>query len=451
MIVRSVIFDLSRGEAIVGPITVPVAPVGAYGMLQVDGPGGPVLRPISFSERTEAIYRAISSPSPREEVARAILALATVLPGATESVVHQIIALALAGAGIDAPPIKTTEMLIGQSEWGPKEIAEVAAATVDRMAIQPKASPRAEPPSLPNTWRRIVLVRGVEDELLELRDELAGCLLGCLSGSDHDSVEVDDGLRRGTVAGVDAPPEAAPCFRLSIDPVRGNAEKATESADEDPDRLPERPSERNQSEPNQNGGEALPWLRRTARVTREEAGHQSVWAAGIPGLSAPERARPDPVDRAGAPIPKAAVSNADSAISNHQRQRRLERAPAARWQIHQDAVGYKRFAAQSDVVQLLAAGQHSKVSGDGFRAGIDSIGTESPRSNASAVAAQDCEPPLSGSWTLAGASTSSLSAYAGAALVPASDALASKLDDYELADRLAALLDEEADLRGIEP
>src|SRR6185436_7253079 len=97
-----VIIDTAGGVAYVGNLTVPVEATGRDGELRVDG--GATLRPLRFGERLRICSRALSAREPRAAVAGAVADAAVLDGGADgERLLLEVLALALAGAGEDAP------------------------------------------------------------------------------------------------------------------------------------------------------------------------------------------------------------------------------------------------------------------------------------------------------------------------------------------------------------
>jgi hypothetical protein len=81
-------------------------------------------------------------------------------------------ALTLAGAGSDAPPFADAALLVARAAgWDPAQLAAAEALEVDRLAAHLGSRP------LEPQWNSLLLARGPDDELAGLRAELADDLL----------------------------------------------------------------------------------------------------------------------------------------------------------------------------------------------------------------------------------------------------------------------------------
>ncbi|MFL7792785.1 MAG: hypothetical protein AB8I69_11645, partial [Anaerolineae bacterium] len=168
-----VVIDSLRGEALLGETVVAIADAGSSGELQVGGVRGPILRPLTFGERTRAVSRAALSPLPRENVCAGILDMATVQPGAANRAIQEILALILAGGDQEqAPSFAETVLLVARGTgWGPAQLADTPAAEIDRIAIHLGGRQRE------SSWNRLLLASSPADELASIRDDLADDLL----------------------------------------------------------------------------------------------------------------------------------------------------------------------------------------------------------------------------------------------------------------------------------
>lgn len=167
--------DLVRGEARIGEVVLVVAEAGSRGELRVGGPEGPVLRPLAFGERTRIVTRALAASNPRESVCAGILRAATVSPGVFDSRALEVMALILAGAACpEAPAFADALLLVARGAgWAPEQLAEAEAAEVDRLAIHLGGRPHPHRSS----WNRLVFLSAPEDSLEAARAELADDLL----------------------------------------------------------------------------------------------------------------------------------------------------------------------------------------------------------------------------------------------------------------------------------
>ena len=170
-----VVIDLFRREAALGRTVFPVAPAGDKCELQIGGPTGPVLRPLRFRERTLAVAAALHSTQPREALCETVWRTALVRTGEADMAAQQIIALTLAGAGseIDTPGFAESALLVARaSGWSYDQLADAEATEVDRLARH------LSPPNLDGGWNRLAFARDDGAELSLIRAELADDLLG---------------------------------------------------------------------------------------------------------------------------------------------------------------------------------------------------------------------------------------------------------------------------------
>jgi hypothetical protein len=196
---RGIGFDSHRGEIRLGSRTVVATAAGSSGELRLHGPDGTVLRPLTFGERNLLTRRAAESSSPDEEVATLIRDAAIVTrglgpTGPERDLTETAVALMLAGATVEAPCFDTVTFLLGRSGgWSLADIAGAMASEVDRLALS--QTPKQSPESQGDGWHRIVLVdeqhstRG--EDLNALVADLAGRLLARLDQLPIDDFELD--------------------------------------------------------------------------------------------------------------------------------------------------------------------------------------------------------------------------------------------------------------------
>jgi hypothetical protein len=131
----SVAADPAGGVIRVGRMRVEASPAGTEGELRVGGDGGTVLRPLRFGERTAVIVAASAQPRIEEAVAASVLAAATVREGGGERLLLETIALWMAGAAWDAPSYAETALLVGRvGNWRLHDVLDAPAEAVDRLA-----------------------------------------------------------------------------------------------------------------------------------------------------------------------------------------------------------------------------------------------------------------------------------------------------------------------------
>ncbi|MBL0174645.1 MAG: hypothetical protein IPP94_05155 [Ignavibacteria bacterium] len=193
---NSVVIDPSRGEMSIGDIVVPVGFSGSTGDVQVFPPAGPVLRPLSFGERYRVVERAAFAPDAAGSLLRSIVERATVVAsrrelGDGERRVCEALALHLAGADSDAPCFADSMLLLaGTCGWSYDEIEHVEAARVDRLArrIQPAAGETGD------GWNRVVFAPREATDVETIARALAMRLLERLDDSPFASATTQPGF-----------------------------------------------------------------------------------------------------------------------------------------------------------------------------------------------------------------------------------------------------------------
>ncbi|HVE70024.1 MAG TPA: hypothetical protein VNI54_01550 [Thermoanaerobaculia bacterium] len=131
----SVVADAAAGAAVVAGMRIAMSAVGAAGAtgaLRFGGPQGSVLRPLSFGERTELV----SSSSTTDAVAARILDAATLERGDGSTTLLEVLAMWLAGAELDAPGFMETTLLVARAAaWQPQDLFAAPAREIDRLAV----------------------------------------------------------------------------------------------------------------------------------------------------------------------------------------------------------------------------------------------------------------------------------------------------------------------------
>jgi hypothetical protein len=186
---KRVWIDLVKGEAQLGSITLPVAIAGAQGELRLGEPQGVVLRPLRFLERSRAVRRALQTPDPILSLSAEALQLALVQPGEGNPLALQVLALHLAGAGAWSRMVSFAEtaLALGRAgAWALAQIEQAEAAFVDHLAEGLVAEAELSPTSgsAPSSaladrqgWTTLLFTPRPEDELESLRRILAEDLL----------------------------------------------------------------------------------------------------------------------------------------------------------------------------------------------------------------------------------------------------------------------------------
>jgi hypothetical protein len=202
--------DPGAGYAAIGQLRVPLAHAGREGQLQLGGPAGPVLRPLRFGARSRAVWRALSCADPRTALCSELLHHAVEQPGETDLLVQQIVALVLAGADTDGPPLAQAALLVANaSQMSLRELDEVDAIEVDRLAVQVHGQPQTD-----SEWHTLRFEPAPDDELANFRTAMCDRLLrrGMMShaeprqhrGTDAYGQERSAGTRPAPIGSTDA-------------------------------------------------------------------------------------------------------------------------------------------------------------------------------------------------------------------------------------------------------
>ncbi len=168
---QSVIIDTASGHALIGTTLVPVRAAGPHGEIQVGGSSGPILRPLTFGERTRLVTRAAVAPTALDSLCSNVLQTSLVQPGQADRLIQEILALLLAGADQEAPPFAETALRVTRAAgWELRQLYEAEAVEVDRLAIYLGGRPHD------SGWTQIVFA-GSEESLESLRRNFAEQLL----------------------------------------------------------------------------------------------------------------------------------------------------------------------------------------------------------------------------------------------------------------------------------
>jgi hypothetical protein len=377
---------------------------------------------LTFGERSRVVLRAATSPAPRERVCLGILRAATVAPGRPDAVagtVLEVLALSLAGAGLEeAPSFARTALVVARGTgWTCDQLATAEAAAVDRLALH------LTEPDDGAGWQRLVLASDGGADPVDLRADLA-----------------DDLLRRADAAAASAEPGSRPASAGPRND-RAIARSAT--------RLPPPVAD-----PSAAAATLAPLL--TARVDLCRVGRGAPPPPLDPSPAAPADRPPDALPRSVAPPPG---RSPDGAL-----------APAAFWTDATATTGPSTGSVPSPTLALLDpaawAEEHRLPSTSGAvrgsGAGLTTVLGRPTALGAAPPWSPDVDPwqptvplagerpPGRGDWLAAWPATAPGGApalwpgWAPPGGVPG-EALAE-----EIADALARLLHDEADLRGID-
>lgn len=162
-------FDDTRGEVRAAGARAPLAAAGRPGTVQVGGPGGPVLRPVTFAERSAAVAAALASTDPVDALCAALRTRATVRAGELGERMLDLVVLALAGAENEyAPSFAATAAAVVRATGARLDsVLAAPAREVDRLA-----GPAATAPD--DGWTRVTFGPAAPDDL---REDLARRLL----------------------------------------------------------------------------------------------------------------------------------------------------------------------------------------------------------------------------------------------------------------------------------
>jgi hypothetical protein len=183
--------EVARGEMVIGGLVVPMAMEGAAAQWRLGGPAGPLLRALSYGERTRLCALAAISDNAHASLAAAVARAATVIDGDVEDVVRAVAALLLCGAREAGAPFSETLLRVARAGgWDLAHITDAPAADIDRLAAALGVAPADD------GWRRLVFDDGQDPSSpAAVRDSLVDNLLA----------RVDDRL----TAPVEAEPEEA--------------------------------------------------------------------------------------------------------------------------------------------------------------------------------------------------------------------------------------------------
>lgn len=200
-----VLLDFESGHAFVGHMSLSLKLTEISGEIHLNSPNGPILRPVSVSERLRLVQFALSSnanskgtTNSKTLLAAAILQQATILQKSTRQFdkpeqlknAYQAIALHLAGAGNQGPGLyESISLVANHTGWLPEALFNSDANQIDHIAI-------ALSPPTSNNWTRLLLVDKTANEPAFLCDRLAQDLLEradtqLMSSSPNDSVSDD--------------------------------------------------------------------------------------------------------------------------------------------------------------------------------------------------------------------------------------------------------------------
>lgn len=398
--------EVARGELVIGDLVVPMSVEGAADVWRVGGPGGPLLRSLGYGERTRLCALAAMSVEPRASLAAAVVRAATVAAGEVDELVAQTAALLLCGAGDDGSSFSDTVLRVGRAAgWDLGQLMDAQAADVDRLAVALGATARVAD----SGWNRLVFeAAGGDASVLAVRDRLADRLLARV---DETVLDLEE-----QTALLDGPP---PSGERTVVSAVASASLAGEQGAAAP--LTASAAEGSSHTAAAAEGTLRPalvisnrWSNRAASAPRAgtadaDSGGGSTLQADVPGSVAFANAGPAAVAPAG-PIGSArGARGASGEVAGRARASQPEAAPSTP-QMRRDRLG---LSVANRAMVPAAAGQSGVIGGPW-------------PARAAALGARTGEPQ-------------------GAGAELSLERMAS-----ELADALASLLQDEADLRGVE-
>ncbi len=175
------------GFAQIGAVRVALERAGTAGELRVGGAGGPVLRPLSFGERTRIVAGLAGSPQAVDRLGAAIAAAALVEPGPADALLLEILALAMAGAdGPDTPHFSAAALTVARTLGSDlRQLYALEAAEVDRLARY-LAGPLA-PAATDDGWQQVIFLAASPTSLEAIQRQLVLQLLARGTPEAHAS------------------------------------------------------------------------------------------------------------------------------------------------------------------------------------------------------------------------------------------------------------------------
>lgn len=425
--------EVARGELHIGALVVPMTPDGATGAWRLGGTAGPLLRALRYGERTRLSALAATSQDPRASLAAAVARASTVADGHVGDAVREVAALLLSGAATPGAPFDEVVLRVGRAGgWDLAQILDAPGDEVDRLARalrDPQAQharvpeagasqvrPKTDSTSGPGDgWNRLVFDDGTGPaSVTAIRDMLADHLLARVepTGAMAQPVDAlsDDSATAGPPPGTDVAPAADRGARVSARWVA------------------------------QASRQVVPASAAIERVRLEAA-------PTTPGESQPAVATPAPASAGGSLLAASAAASAGSPTHD----RRLIEEPTAEnagpqpsWSATHSWVPAPAGAVQVHPAARAANAADARGPAIGRRAPApDRLGLGAVAASRSSLALSE-RPSLS--WA-SGSLRATPASHAGqtTTATPTIDALAP-----DVADALAVLLQDEADLRGVE-
>lgn len=206
--------DPTAGHVLLAGRRTPVRAAGEGGRVQLGDADGPVLRPPTFGERSRLVAAALGSPGAATTLAASLVATLCERTGPCDARVQQAVALLLAGAGEDGPPLIEAAALVARATASSLPAVELLEAT--QVDFYARALAGGDDDT-DDGWHRVVLApaRGDEETDAEMAAsdalvviELAESLLA--RGRARGSAALRQAALHGDVAPRDAEPTSQP-------------------------------------------------------------------------------------------------------------------------------------------------------------------------------------------------------------------------------------------------
>lgn len=209
--------EVARGELTIGALVVPMTPEGAAGEWRVGGAAGPLLRPLRYGERTRLSGFSAGSAEPQASLAAAVARASTVADGVVDDTVREVAALLLSGARDTGMPFSDVLLRVGRAGgWDLSQMLDAPADEVDRLAraisgVDPQSTRPLSADTSGDGWNRLVFDDGRgQATLAAIRDMLADNLLARVDGTGASELPVNVAADTSVPRAQPSEPEAAP-------------------------------------------------------------------------------------------------------------------------------------------------------------------------------------------------------------------------------------------------
>jgi hypothetical protein len=420
-----VVADPAAGEIVVAGVRTAMSPPDASGAIRFGGADGTTLHPLTFSQRTSVVTAASSHGRATDAVAAAVLAASRPDGGAGDRTLLEVLALWLAGAEWEAPNFAETALLVARGAgWQPHHLLGAPATEVDRLAVYLDQQERS------GDWHKLLFALEPAETLDAVRVRFAERLLrrSALVAAMAADAPMAKESRSETAASSDDSTSHPP-LRGTVSPSAGRAGVDTGA-------------------PRGNEKSTLPLAPRSGERTDESP--SPVSGAGGAKVLRIEEHRPT----------AAAIDRAESGRAAEPTSHEQEPADLSTAALTRDG----RFAASRPPAAgpgLVTANREPRT----VTPAVITANRETPAANpklatgntpSQAASAEPYAPPaLFAIATGFGASrlssrASQSAAFAEARVAPLTETAALTRESFDVVRALATLLDDEADLRGLD-